>query len=322
MSERDEGGDGKRVGNTDHAAPDGGIATADRTARPMTGNEPTTTGNDTVRADGGQALALDRLRAVAGREYRLAVRSRWAAGVTLLFGLFTVGIVQFGASSVGPGQVDAIVATLAQLGVYVVPLAALAFGYDAVVGADENGSLELVLSLPIPQSRVVLGAFLGRALAFAGAILVGFLPGGVLAAVLIEPGVLGTYALVAIAAVLAGWAFLAVSVLVSTVAAEKTHALGGVLAAWLWFVLLHDLLALAGVATFDLSGSAVAAMVLLNPADCFRVLALSGVDVVAGGFGTVMQQASLSVPLVAAGLLAWIVGPVGLAMRLIYRRRL
>ncbi len=98
-------------------------------------------------------LADSSLLTIARREYRLAVRSRWALGVALLFGLFTTAVVQFGASSVGPGRFDAVVATIAELGVYLVPLTALAVGYDAIVGADERGSLELMLALPVTKGR-------------------------------------------------------------------------------------------------------------------------------------------------------------------------
>ena len=103
---------------------------------------------------------------------------------------------------------------------------------------------------------------------------------------------------------------------------EKAHALGVALALWLWMALLHDLVALGVIATLDAGGTAVAAAVLLNPVDCFRVLALSQVDVVAGGFGAVMAQAGLAVPVVGAALLGWTVAPIALASRAIYRRRL
>lgn len=118
----------------------------------------------------------------------------------------------------------------------------------------------------------------------------------------------------------AALSFLAVAVLVSTVAGRETHALGTSLAAWLWFVLLHDLVALGAVAGLDLSGRAVAVAVLANPADCFRVLALHQFDVVGGGFGAAASEAGLSVGLTAAGALAWIVVPVALAGWLVARR--
>lgn len=296
--------DGDAGGDTQ---PDGG-----QTARPTDGRYGTAT---------SASPALDQVRAVAAREYRLAVRTRRAPAVAVLFGVFTAAVVQFGASSVGPGQFDAVVASIAELGVYVVPLAALAAGYDAVVGADETGSLDVLLALPVSRRRLVAATYLGRAGALAGATVVGFVPGAVLVVAIVGVGALGVYSAVALAAVLLGWAFLAIGVFVSTVATDQTRALGGALVAWLWFVLLHDLVALAAVATLDLSGRAIAAMVVLNPADGFRVLVLQQVDVVAGGFGSVMQQAGLSGPVVLAAMLGWIVVPVWLAGSVVRHRR-
>lgn len=306
-TDQSDGGGG--VG--DSATPDGGV-----------------TASATTRTDGAVAgdevglFADSTLLALATREYRLTVRSRWELGIALLFGLFTGAVVQFGATAVGPGRFNAVVATLAELGVYLVPLAALAMGYDAVVGAEETGSLELLLSLPITRRRFVLGTFLGRAAVLSGAILLGFVPGAVLTLSYLGLGSLGTYAIVALAAAMTAVAVLGIGVLVSTAAAEKTHALGLALAIWLWLALLHDLVAIGAVSSLDLGGSAIAAAILSNPVDCFRVLALSQVDTIAGGFGSLLLQTGLSGRLVLGALLGWTVVPVALAGRLLDRRRL
>jgi Cu-processing system permease protein len=304
-------------------APDGGVVAADAPATQLhDGGTERSTATDAADESALARLADSSLLTIARREYRLAVRSRWALGVALLFGLFTTAVVQFGASSVGPGRFDAVIATIAELGVYLVPLTALAVGYDAIVGADERGSLELMLALPVTKGRVVVGTAIGRAAVLSGAMLLGFVPGALLTVRYIGLASVGQYAAVALAAVLTACAMLGVAVLVSTVARTKTHALGAALAIWLWVALLHDLVALGAVAGFDLGSGAIAAAILLNPVDCFRVLALSQVDVVAGGFGSVLAQAGLTTPMVAAALVAWVVVPVGVAAKLIQRRRL
>lgn len=292
----------------DDAETDGGHV--DRSARPAV----------TEAAAGNRRATLDRTLALAAREYRLATRRRWSLGAALVFAVFSVGVVAFGASDAAPGQFDAMLASLVELGVYLVPLVALAVGYDAVVGPAESGSLALVRSLPTPAWTIVVGKYAGRAAALAGSILVGFAPGLLLAVALAGPGALGPYAVVVLAALLSAWGFLAVGVLLSTLVRERTRALGVALAAWLWFVLLHDLLALGAIAALDLSGTAVAVAALANPADIFRVLALAQFDVLAGGFAAVVRQTGLSTGVTIAGALAWIVGPVALAGRLMGRR--
>lgn len=264
-------------------------------------------------ATGNWRATLDRTRALAAREYRLAMRRRWSLGAALVFAVFSVGVVAFGASDAGPGQYDAVLVSLVELGVYLVPLVALAVGYDAVVGPAESGSLALVRSLPTPAWTIVVGKYVGRAGALGGSILVGFAPGLALAVVLAGPSAAAPYAIVVLAALLAAWGFLAVGVLISTVVRERTRALGVALAAWLWFVLLHDLLALGAIAALDLSETAVALAVLANPADVFRVLALAQFDALAGGFAAVVRQAGLSTGLTVVGALAWIAAPLALA---------
>ncbi|SDZ83538.1 Cu-processing system permease protein [Haloplanus vescus] len=257
---------------------------------------------------------------VAAREYRLAVRRRWLLGTAVLFALFSTALVFLGGSNVGPARASAVLASFAQLGVYLVPLAALAAGFDTIVGADESGSLEMLLTLPLSNTAVIVGTYLGRAAALTGGILIGLALGGAAFVRLAGAGVLGAYAGVALITVGAALAFLGVSVLASTLAREKTHALGAALAAWVWFVLVHDLLALGLVAAFDLPQSVVAAAVLANPGDIFRVLVLRSVSATAGGFTSVLTTTGLTAPVLVAALVAWIVLPVAGAV-VAFRRR-
>jgi len=288
---------------------DGGVETARATevrARTADGSDGT---------PGWRQVAI-----VAGQEYRLSVRNRWAFALTGLFALLSVLLTVFGGSSLGPARVDAIVVSLAQLATYLLPLAALVYGFDSVVGADEDGWLDVVFALPVPRSRVVLGTYLGRAVTLTAATLVGF---GLAGAVLVAGAGLAGWPLFVtflFSAVGVGLAFLSVSVLVSTLAAEKTHALGGVLLVWVWFVFVHDLVALGTVASLRLPDAVLSAFVLANPADVFRVLVLTGAETTGGGVAAVFAETGLSVPVLVLALLVWCFVPVLLAGRLVRRR--
>jgi Cu-processing system permease protein len=277
------------------------------------------TTHDTETQTTAVGVAADVAR-VAVREYRMVVRRRWTVGIAVLFALFSAAVVFLGGSSVGPTRVPAVLASIAQLGVYLVPLAALAIGFDTVVGADESGSLEMLLALPLSNTAVVAGKYLGRAAGLGSGMLVGFAVGGALLVRFAGTGALGAYAGVALVAVAAALAFLSVSMLASTLASEKTHALGAALAAWVWFVLVHDLVALGLVASLDLPSWVVSAAVLANPADLFRVFVLRGVSTTAGGIAGVLTSTALTTPVLVAALLAWIVLPVAGAA-VAFRRR-
>lgn len=271
---------------------------------------------------GGVRRTLGQVWTTAHHEYRLAIRGRWALALTGLFVAFGLLVATFSGSEVAPTGFERTVASLAGLATYLVPLAALVFGYDAVVGARERGWLDIVYALPAPRWRIVAGTFLGRALVLAGSTVIGFGVAGLL--LLREFGTGGWTAYLAFlaAAVGVGAAFLALSVLLSTLASEKTHALGGALLVWVWFVLIHDLLAMGIVAAFDLSSAAVSAFLLANPASIFRVLTLSALDASGGGFAAVLASTGLSVPVLVAALLAWIVVPVTLAAAVVEYREI
>ncbi|MGM0606270.1 MAG: ABC transporter permease [Halobacteriota archaeon] len=263
------------------------------------------------------------VRTVATTEYRLAVRGRWAFALTGLFALFGVMLATFSGSAVGPEGMERVIASLTSLAVYLVPLAALSFGYDAIVGRDEQGWLDVIFALPVSRASVVVGTYLGRATVLGGATVLGF---GVTGALLLgEFGVTywGSFLAFLAASVAVGAAFLSIAVLLSTIAGEKTHALGAALAVWVWFVLIHDLLSLGLVAAFALPDAVLSGLVLVNPASVFRILVLSGLGTTTGGgFTAALAETALSNGVLAVALVAWCVVPIALASRLVARRRL
>ncbi|MFB6118022.1 ABC transporter permease [Halosegnis sp.] len=281
--------------------------------------------DDTPAADGGTATshghpagarpARTRLRAVldfAGREYRVVFRSGWPIGLALAFALLSVTVVTFGRSGLGRAGTRAVVVSLTELGVYLVPLAALAFGYGAVVEPRERGTLELLLALPVPRWVVAVGVYAGRAGALAGALLVGFGAGGLALFRFQGAAGWGLYLGFVAAAIALALAFLGIALAVSTLASEKSHALGGVLLVWVWFVLVFDVLAFGLVAAVDLPPAATAGLLLANPVDVFRLFVLASAGAGAGGYGAILAAVPLDTSALAVGALAWVIAPVGL----------
>lgn len=272
-------------------------------------------------ADGTIDGGWRRMLSIAAVEYRLAVRGRWAIALTVLFATFTLLMATFSGASVAPAGYERTVASLAALAAYLVPLVALAFGYDAIVGRAESGWLDALFALPVARSRVLIGMYLGRATVFVAATVLGFgLPGLLL---LWEFGFASWTIYLQFMVVTAGvgLVFLAIALLVSTLVREKAHALGLALLAWAWFVLVHDLLALGVISAFELPDIAITAMVLSNPASIFRLLVLAPLIATGeGGFAAVLAVSGLSIGLLIAALIAWIVVPLGLAAAVVGRR--
>lgn len=258
---------------------------------------------------------LRQIAVLAHHEFRLSIRNAWAFALTGLFALFAVLLSLFSAGRVGPSGFDAIVVSLASLATYLLPLAGLVYGYDTIVGADEDGHLDILFALPVSRSTVVVGKYVGRAFTLGAANVIGFGAAG--AVLLLFVGLLDWPIFTGFVVMSVGLAltFLAVSALISTLAREKTHALGLVLLVWVWYVLVYDLLALGAIATFDLPSAALSLLVLANPADVFRVFVLSGVDTTGGGFAAVFAQTGLSVPTLVVTLVLWNLVPVLAAAR-------
>jgi Cu-processing system permease protein len=258
--------------------------------------------------------------AVARHELHDRMRSRWVLAVAALLALCALAIAWAGMAQqgqVGFGSIDVTLASLASLAVYLVPLVALLLGYDAIVGERERGSLDLMLSLPLTRRELLLGKFAGLATALAGATALGFavalLP---LARQIDAPGLWHYLGFVA-SAVLMGMAFLSMALALSVLARERAQASGAAIGVWFLFVLVFDLVLMGAlVASGGALGSTVfGTLLLLNPADVFRMLNIfASADVQSMyGLATVLPD-TLTDPLLLGGvLLAWIAAPLALA---------
>jgi len=301
--------------------PDGGAMAEDALqaqARETVGATDAAAATETASA---YSLAhLDQVVAVARREYAVLARARWHYGLALVFAAFSLAVVGLTGSAAGPTSAGALLLTLAELSVYLVPLAALALGYGAVVGAAERGTLELLFSLPLPREGVLVGKFLGRAAAFATGVTLGLGAGGVAVLARYGIGMLPAYLHYLLTAVTVGVAFLAVGVCLSAAASDKARALGAALLAWVWFVLVYDLAALWAVVALDPPRWALALVVLGNPADVLRVVVLSLVPSGTGGIGATIAATTVPAVALVAGLLAWVAVPVYVGGRLLARR--
>nr|WP_315248619.1 ABC transporter permease subunit [uncultured Duganella sp.] len=259
---------------------------------------------------------------LAAKEWRDRLRNRWVLAVAVLFAIFALAIAYFGAAQqgqVGFHSIDATIASLSSLVIYLVPLIALILGYDAIVGERERGALELLLSMPVTRLEVLLGKYLGLAAALTSATAIGFGAGllPLFSQLTVAEG--WRYAQFVASAVLMGLAFLSIAMLVSVSTRDRVRASGIALMLWFLFVLVFDLL-LMGVMVLSqgkLGSGLFAALLMLNPADVFRLLNVFSSDQAQAMYGlaTVMPESWTKPALLAGVMLAWIVLPFSIALR-------
>ena len=265
-------------------------------------------------------MEWNQIRTLAGKEFKDRLRNKWVLAVALVFTVFSLVITYFGAAAqgqVGPRSIEFTIASLVSLVIYLIPLIALLLGFDAVVGERERGSLDLLLSLPITRMELLLGKYLGLAAALTLSTLAGF----ALVAVLLYRQFSGValfhYGGFMLSSVLLGLAFLSMAVCMSVLARERTRASGLAIALWFFFVLVFDLLLLGAlVATGgQYGGDLFAYLLLLNPADVFRILNVFSLEDVRTLYGlTSVVPPALARPwLMGLVMVAWIAGPLALA---------
>ena len=240
--------------------------------------------------------------AVAGWEFRLAVRGRLVMGTALTFTVVCVvatllglrSLSDLGLAGVGPGT-----AALINLAILFPPLMGMMLGANSLSSARERGLLPLMLVQPLSRLDHVAGVVIGLVGAVWLTIGFGFGASALLLASVAGAADIG--GLLAIVASALGVAIVAVAlgVAVSAIAGSRLQALGLSMGLWFLFAFAIDLV-LAGVAaSVHLGPLGLFVGVLLNPLEAGRVLMVlaSGGDALTlGPFG-----AYLNVTVGAAG---------------------
>ncbi len=270
---------------------------------------------------------------VARKEIQEGLRNRWVLATTLLLAGLALSLTFLGSAptgTVGVRALDVVIVSLSSLTIFLLPLIALLISHDAIVGEMERGTMLLLLSYPVGRWQVMLGKFVGHLAILAFATLLGY--GAAAGALVITGEAIDAESWKAFASmigssILLGAAFIAVGYLVSAMVRERGTAAGIAIGIWLLFVLIYDM-ALLGLLVVDqgqsLSGGLLNALLLLNPADAYRLFNLtsSGNISAFSGMAGVAQNASLSPFTLLAALAAWALVPLGLATLAFSRREL
>lgn len=268
---------------------------------------------------------------IARKELSDGLRNRWLLAISLLFAVLAVGIAWLGAAASGQlgfTSIPATVASLASLATFLMPLIALLLAYDAIVGEDEGGTLMLLLTYPLGRGQILLGKFVGHGLILALAVLIGFGAAMLAIALLVDNIEIGTllwaFGRFMVSSTLLGWVFLAMAYVLSSKVGEKSSAAGLALGVWFLSVLVFDLVLLALLVFSEgrFSPEALPWLLLLNPADIYRLINLSGFE-----GGNAMGVLSLGGDLPVPGAVLWLcllfwVGASLLLAYGVFRRRL
>lgn len=270
---------------------------------------------------------------VALKEIQEGFRNRWVLATTLLLAALALSLTFLGSvptGNVGVRALDVVIVSLSSLTIFLLPLIALLISHDAIVGEMERGTMLLLLSYPIARWQVLLGKFAGHLAILAFATLLGYgAAAGALVATgaVIDPESWIAFCSMVGSSILLGAIFIAIGYLVSALVGNRGTAAGIAVGIWLLFVLIYDM-ALLGLLVVDqgqiVSGGILNALLLLNPADIYRLFNLTGFANVSSfsGMAGIAQGATLSLPVLLAALVAWAFVPLALAAVAFSRREL
>ncbi len=267
---------------------------------------------------------------IAVKEMRDGLRNRWVIATTALMAALALTLAFLGAAptgTVGVGALEVTIVSLSSLSIFLVPLIALLLSYDAIVGEAERGTLALLLAYPVRRWQVVIGKFAGHLGILTLATVVGYGVAGLALAFADggDPGAFAAFALMVASSALLGGVFIAIGYLVSALVADRGAAGGIAIGVWLFFVLLYDM-GLLGALVADrgrtITAGGVNVLLLLNPADVYRVLNLTASHNVGGYAGVAGLGARAGLPpgLLVGTLIVWIVAPLAGAVAAFARR--
>lgn len=269
---------------------------------------------------------------IAGKEMRDGMRNRWVVATTALMAALALTIAFLGAAPTGTvkaGGLAVTIVSLSSLTIFLVPLIALLLSYDAIVGEVDRGTMALLLAYPVARWQVVLGKFAGHLAILGFAIVVGY---GVAALALQlsdadENAPWAAFGVMVASSILLGGVFLAIGYFVSTLVRDRGAAGGVAVGVWLFFVLLYDM-GLLGLLVADQGRTVTAevlnALLLLNPADAYRLLNLAASTDVSRFAGVAGLGAStgLGPGALVGALVAWTIAPLAAAIALFARKQL
>ena len=270
---------------------------------------------------------------ITGKEVRDSLRNRWVLAATMLLAALALSLGFLGSTPTGSVKVDPLTVTvvsLSSLSIFLIPLIAMLLSYDALIGEIERGTMALLLSYPVSRVQILAGKFIGHIIILTLATAAGYGLAGIalqLANGGIDIAAWKPFALLIAASVVLGAAFLAMGYVISAKVKERGTAAGVAIGVWLFFVVIFDM-TLLGVLVADseqtITAPVVEGILLLNPADIYRLLNLTGYENTAmyAGMAGLSEQISLTVPVLLAAQVLWVFVPLILAAWIFGRRQI
>jgi Cu-processing system permease protein len=263
-------------------------------------------------------------------EIQEGIRNRWIVSSILLLSILAISLTLLGSAPVGAiktSELSVTMVSLTSLSIYLIPLIALLLSFDSIVGESERGTLLLLLTYPIRRWQIIIGKFLGHLSILTIAILLGY---GIVALYFVFDEVGNSqewlsYIMMMASSLLLGAVFIALGYLISVIVHQRATATGISLVLWLFIVVFYDLMLLGALLadkSHIIESKILAALILFNPADVYRLFNLTGSEIatLVSGMSGVTQTELLASTTLISTLILWSLIPLMLSIYIFNKR--
>ncbi len=214
------------------------------------------------------------------KELRDSLRNRWFLLYTLAFGALALVLSYFslsGAGLYGFAGFGRTAASLINLVLLIVPLMGLTIGAGSLASEREHSTLSYLLAQPVDRTEVLLGKYLGLAVALLTSLGLGFGVSGLVIALQGGGTDAGSYAQIIGLAYWLALTMLSLGFLISSLTPKASVAAGIALFVWLVLVFFGDLGLMGTALVMRLDIGKLFTLALINPLQVFKMAAVSGI---------------------------------------------
>ena len=195
----------------------------------------------------------------------------------------------------------------------------MTLGTSGLASDRETGALAYLLAQPVNHTEVLLGKYVGTAIALIASLTLGFGVAGVALTLQGQNSDPQGYMLTVLFACLLALALLSIGFLIAVVVRKTSTAVSGGLFAWLLLVFVGDLGLMGATIVTQMPIQTIFWIATINPLQMFKMSAILNIQAnleVLGPVGmyATEQYGTTLLPMMIAGLVLWIVIPLALAL--------
>jgi Cu-processing system permease protein len=266
-------------------------------------------------------LDINNVITITMKELQDARRNRWYLIYVLAFTGLSLALAWLGMTGLGDYGLAGFgrtAASIINIVLLVVPLMGLTLGAISLAGERERSTLLYLLAQPVTQLEVLLGKYIGLAIALFSALVLGFGISGILITIQGGSAEINLYLLMVLLAFLLALVSLSIGFLISSMVRKGSTAVSIALFIWLLLLVFGDLGIMGTSIVLKLGVGQLFTLTLLNPMQIFKIAAILNIrgslEVLGpAGIYALRTYGSQLLPGLIAVLAAWTFVPMSLA---------